>query len=261
MRILITNDDGISAPGLKVAEAIAGELAGPDGEIWVVAPAFEQSGVSHCVSYIRPMRLERLEERRFAVEGSPADCVLAAIGSILRETPPDLVISGVNRGHNVADDTLYSGTVGGAMEGALHGFRSVALSQYYGALSGVGLEVFQAAAHHGAPLIRKLLDEAPWHREGYGLFYNLNFPALPAADVKGVRATYQGARPGPTFGVEPQISPNGRHYLWLTHGTGNGGMAPGSDAHDCHAGHVTVTPLSADLTVHEMVNPLAKILQ
>lgn len=132
MRILVTNDDGISAPGLKVAEAIAAELAGPDGEVWVVAPAFEQSGVSHCVSYIRPMRLEKLDERRYAVEGSPADCVLAAIGSILSETPPDLVISGVNRGHNVADDTLYSGTIGGAMEGALHGIRSVALSQYYG---------------------------------------------------------------------------------------------------------------------------------
>ncbi len=76
MRILITNDDGITAPGLAVAEAIAADLAGPDGEVWVVAPAFEQSGVSHCISYIRPMRLERLGERRFAVEGSPADCVL-----------------------------------------------------------------------------------------------------------------------------------------------------------------------------------------
>lgn len=260
MRILITNDDGISAPGLKVAEAIARDLAGPDGEIWVVAPAFEQSGVSHCVSYIRPMRLEKLEERRYAVEGSPADCVLAAIGSILGETPPDLVISGVNRGHNVADDTVYSGTIGGAMEGALHGLRSIALSQYYSPQSGTGLSAFDAAAKHGAPLIRRLLDDAPWSREGYHLFYNLNFPAVSAAEVKGIRATYQGARPGPTFGVKPQTSPNGRHYLWLTHGTGNGGLEPGSDAHDCHAGHVTVTPLSADLTVHEMVKPLAELL-
>ncbi|PJN95436.1 5'/3'-nucleotidase SurE, partial [Amaricoccus sp. HAR-UPW-R2A-40] len=131
MRILITNDDGISAPGLAVAEAIAAELAGPEGDVWVVAPAFEQSGVGHCVSYIRPMRIEPLEERRFAVEGSPADCVLAGIGEILRDHPPDLIISGVNRGHNIAEDTLYSGTVGGAMEGALHGLPSVALSQYF----------------------------------------------------------------------------------------------------------------------------------
>ena len=106
MRILITNDDGISAPGLVVAEEIARELAGPAGEVWVVAPAFEQSGVAHGVSYVRPMRLERLEERRFAVEGSPADCVLAALHEILKDAPPDLVISGVNRGHNVAEDTL-----------------------------------------------------------------------------------------------------------------------------------------------------------
>ena len=117
MRILITNDDGISAPGLHVAEEIARELAGPAGEVWVVAPAFEQSGVAHAVSYVRPMRLERLDERRFAVEGSPADCVLAGLHEILKGTPPDLVISGVNRGHNVAEDTLYSGTVGGAMVG------------------------------------------------------------------------------------------------------------------------------------------------
>ncbi len=260
MRILITNDDGISAPGLKVAEAIGTELAGPEGEVWVVAPAFEQSGVSHCVSYIRPMRLEKLSERRYAVEGSPADCVLAAIGSILQDTPPDLVISGVNRGHNVADDTLYSGTIGGAMEGALHGFRSVALSQYYSAAGAEGLAAFDAARGHGAAVVRKLIERATWNREGYNLFYNLNFPARPAAEVRGVRATFQGARPGPTFGVKPQLSPNGRQYLWLTHGTGNDGAPAGSDAFECHDGYVTVTPLSADLTVHEMVAPLSKIL-
>ncbi len=132
MRILLTNDDGISAPGLAVAEAIAHELAGPAGEVWVVAPAFEQSGVAHSVSYVRPMRLERLEPRRFAVEGSPADCVLAGLHEILKDGPPDLVISGVNRGHNVAEDTLYSGTVGGALEAALHRIPAVALSQYFG---------------------------------------------------------------------------------------------------------------------------------
>ena len=97
-----------------------------------MAPAFEQSGVAHCVSYIRPMRIERLDERRFAVEGSPADCVLAAIGEILRGRRARSRAVGVNRGHNVAEDTLYSGTVGGAMEGALHGLRAIALSQYYG---------------------------------------------------------------------------------------------------------------------------------
>ena len=102
MRILITNDDGITAPGLEVIEAIAADLAGPDGEVWVVAPAFEQSGVSHCISYIRPMMLQKMGERRYAVEGSPADCVLAGLFEVLKDNPPDLILSGVNRGHNVA---------------------------------------------------------------------------------------------------------------------------------------------------------------
>jgi 5'-nucleotidase len=132
MRILITNDDGISAPGLAVAEAIGAELAGPGGEVWTVAPTFEQSGVSHAISYIRPMRLERLGERRYTIEGSPADCVLASLFEVLKDNPPDLVLSGVNRGHNVAEDTVYSGTVGGAMEAALHGVKAIALSQYFG---------------------------------------------------------------------------------------------------------------------------------
>ncbi len=259
MRILITNDDGIAAPGLVVAEAIARSLAGPDGEVWVVAPAFEQSGVAHCVSYVRPMRVERLEERRFAIEGSPADCVLAGLHDILKENPPDLVLSGVNRGHNVAEDTVYSGTVGGAMEGALHGRRAVALSQYYGAATAA--DPFAAARAHGAEVIARLLDQAAWAEGPYSVFYNVNFPARPADAVAGLRATVQGHRAGPTFGVQPQTAPNGRRFLWLTHGHGNDGALAGSDARECHDGFVTVTPLRADLTAHDMVAPLARALE
>lgn len=260
MRILITNDDGITAPGLAVAEAIARDLAGPTGEVWVVAPAFEQSGVSHCVSYVRAMRLEQLGERRFAVEGSPADCVLAGIHEILADTPPDLILSGVNRGHNVAEDTLYSGTIGGALEGALNGFKSIAMSQYYGPPDAREGDPFSAALGHGAAVARRLLDAARWGSDSYGVFYNVNFPALPAAGVKGLRATIQGQRAGATFGVQPQTAPNGRRYLWLTHGHGNAGAAAGSDARECHDGFVTVTPLSADLTAHALLAPLAEAL-
>lgn len=250
MRILITNDDGISAPGLTAAEAIAQTLAGPDGEVWVVAPAFEQSGVSHCVSYTRPMRLEHIAERRYAVEGSPADCVLAGLFEILKETPPDLVISGVNRGHNVAQDTLYSGTVGGAMEAALHGFRAVALSQYYGPDNYMLPEPFEAARHHGAAVIRQLLDRADWSIGAYAPFFNVNFPPVPAAVVRGVRPTVQGSRDTATFSVDPQQAPNGRNYLWLGHGKGNTSCAPGSDGRECMEGWITVTPLHSDLTNH-----------
>lgn len=260
MRILITNDDGITAPGLEVAEAIAAEIAGADGEVWVVAPAFEQSGVSHCVSYIRPMRIEHLAERRYAVEGSPADCVLAGLNEILAKSPPDLVLSGVNRGHNVAEDTLYSGTVGGAMEGALHGIPSVALSQYHAPGAAASADSFAPARAHGAGVIRRLLAHGVWTGERYDVFYNINFPALDPGAVRGLRATVQGHRDAPTFGVAPQTAPNGRSFLWLTHGRGNAHTAPGTDSRDCHDGYITVTPLTADLTAHGLVAPLAGAL-
>jgi 5'-nucleotidase len=260
MRILVTNDDGISAPGLAVAEAIAAEIAGPDGEIWTVAPAFEQSGVAHAVSYVRPMRLERLEPRRFAVEGSPADCVLAGLREIMKDAPPDLVLSGVNRGHNVAEDTLYSGTVGGAMEAALHRVPSVALSQYFGPATLAARDPFSAARSHGADVLRRLLAGPAWPSAPYGLFYNVNFPPVPAAEVRGLRATFQGYRATPTFGVLPHVAPNGRTFLWLTHGHGNADTPEGSDSRESHDGYVTVTPLNADLTAHDLIAPLAQAL-
>ncbi|NNU81863.1 5'/3'-nucleotidase SurE [Halovulum dunhuangense] len=261
MRILITNDDGINAPGLKAAEAIAAELAGPDGEVWVVAPAWEQSAVSHCVSYVRPMRMEQWEEHRFIVEGSPADCVLAALGDIMEATPPDLVLSGVNRGHNVAEDTIYSGTIGGAMEGALHGIRSIALSQYYGPGNTRLPDTFEAARKWAVPICRALLDRANWEDTGYQVFYNVNFPACPAAEVLGVRATFQGKRPSPTFKVQPAPAPNGRNYYWLTHGAkGNIGAEDGSDAREVHRGYCTVTPLRPDMTARDQAAHLAGVV-
>ncbi len=262
MRILITNDDGITAPGLEVAEAIAEEIAGPDGEVWVVAPAFEQSGVGHCISYIRPMRLERHGERRFAVEGSPADCVMAGLFEVMKDNPPDLVLSGVNRGHNVAEDTLYSGTIGGAMEAAIHQVRAIAMSQYYSAETWQAEDGFATARAHGARVVRQLYDKARWEVEGrYGVFYNVNFPALlDPAQVKGTVATRQGERGGSPFGLEPQTAPNGRRYLWIKHGMGNATCAPGTDAREALEGSITVTPLRADLTARDLVGGLDELL-
>jgi 5'-nucleotidase len=259
MRILITNDDGISAPGLAVAEAIGAELAGPGGEVWTVAPTFEQSGVSHAISYIRPMRLERLGERRYTIEGSPADCVLASLFEVLKDNPPDLVLSGVNRGHNVAEDTVYSGTVGGAMEAALHGVKAIALSQYFGPPGGHRGDLFGAAAAQGAAVCRRLLERGDWTGPPFATFYNVNFPAVPPDAVRGTRVTFQGARAA-SFGVQPQVAPNGRTYLWLTHARGNADTAPGSDSRECFDGFITVTPLRADLTAHDLVATLADAL-
>ena len=148
MRILITNDDGINAPGLEVLHAIATDLAGADGEVWTVAPAFEQSGVGHAISYTHPMMLAKLAERRYAAEGSPADCVMAGLHEVLRDARPDLVLSGVNRGNNSAENALYSGTLGGAMEAALQGLPAMALSQYLGPRNFQADNPFEAAAVH-----------------------------------------------------------------------------------------------------------------
>ena len=259
MRILITNDDGINAPGLEVLTAIASDLAGPEGEVWTVAPAFEQSGVGHCISYTHPMLIAKLAERRFAAEGSPADCVLAGLHDVMKDAPPDLVLSGVNRGNNSAENALYSGTLGGAMEAALQGLPAFALSQYLGPQNFTEDNPFEAAAVHGAAVIRSVLDAIPEAGEDYRLFYNVNFPPVPAARVKGVKATRQGFRRGTRFGVEPHASPSGKRFLWIRGGEQHVPTAPGSDAAENLAGYISVTPMRADLTAHDMLDALKAI--
>lgn len=256
MRILITNDDGINAPGLEVLYALATELAGPAGEVWTVAPAFEQSGVGHCISYTHPTMLAELAPRRFAAEGSPADCILAGVHEVLRDAPPDLVLSGVNRGNNSAENTLYSGTIGGAMEAALQGLPAIALSQYYGPDNAEAENPFEAAAVHGVATIRQILAATPAHTEGYRLFWNVNFPPVPAAAVKGTRLATQGLREKTRFSVEPHLSPSGRKFLWARGGDQRAPTAPGSDASLNLAGYISVTPMRADLTAHDMIDAL-----
>ena len=256
MRILITNDDGISAPGLAVLKAIADDLAGPEGEVWTVAPAFEQSGVGHCISYTHPMMVTKLAPRRYAAEGSPADCVLVAVHDVMKDAPPDLVLSGVNRGNNSAENTLYSGTIGGAMEAALQGFPAVALSQYYGPANRDLQDPFEASAQHGADVVRRIMAHAPEETGGYSLFYNVNFPPVAGADVKGVRLAPQGRRPSTVFSTEPHLSPSGRRFLWIKGGNQQVSTAPGSDAAVNLDGYISVTPMRADLTAHDMLSTL-----
>lgn len=250
MRILITNDDGINAPGLAVLEAIAGEIAGPDGEVWTVAPAFEQSGVAHCISYTRPMMIAEMGPRRFAAEGSPADCVLAGVHDVLKDTPPDLVLSGVNRGNNSAENVLYSGTLGGALEASLQGLPAIALSQYLGPETRDLENPFEAAATHGAAVVRQILSAQETGGSDYRLFWNVNFPPVPAAKVQGVRLAAQGRRDGTGFSTEPHLSPSGRRFLWIRGGDQRVAATPGSDADVNLGGHISVTPMRADLTDH-----------
>lgn len=261
MRILITNDDGINAPGLKVLDAIARDIAGPQGEVWTVAPAFEQSGVGHCISYTHPTMLADLGPRRFAAEGSPADCVIAGLYVVMTAHKPDLILSGVNRGNNAAENTLYSGTVGACIEAALQGVRSIALSQFYGPANKDLDNPFEAAAVHGAATVRALLNDALWDDGAdYKPFYNVNFPPVPAAQVKGIAATTQGFRHNARFHAEAQVSPTGRNFLWVRGGPQHEPTGPGTDAAANLDGYVSVTPMRADLTDRAMVQTLKDVL-
>ena len=260
MRILITNDDGINAPGLVTLTRIAAELAGPKGEIWTVAPAFEQSGVGHCISYTHPMICARLADRRYAVEGSPADCVLAGVYDVLDGAKPDLVLSGVNRGNNAAENVLYSGTIGAAMEAALHGIPSIALSQFMGHGTKDLDDPFEAAATHGAGVIRALLDKGIWNNDDYRVFYNVNFPPVAAAAVKGTRVGAQGFRRDTHFGVQPYTAPSGKRFLWIEGGPQHTPTLPGTDAALNLDGYISVTPLRCDLTAHDLLDDLTQRL-
>ncbi len=256
MRILITNDDGINAPGLEVLAAIATEIAGPKGEVWTVAPAFEQSGVAHCISYTHPMMITQFGPRRFATEGSPADCVLAAIHDVFQGDRPDLVLSGVNAGNNSGENTLYSGTIGGAMEAALQSVPAIALSQFMGPDTNVLADPFEAARVHGTAVVRTLLDKGIWTDHDYRVFYNVNFPPVGASAVKGTQVAAQGFRRDTSFGLEAHLSPSGRKFLWIKGGDQRRATLPGTDVAVNLDGFVSVTPMRADLTAHDLLADL-----
>ena len=258
MRILITNDDGISAPGLHVLEKIARDIAGPKGTVWTVAPAFEQSGVGHCVSYARPFMIQKINTHRVAVEGSPADCVLAGMFEVM-DGPPDLVLSGVNRGNNSAENALYSGTLGGAIEGALQGVLSIALSQYFGPGNRDLDDPFEASVTQGKEVIERIIANTPKAQDGYQLFYNVNVPPVAAADVRGIALVPQGLRPGLGFHTEATTSPSGRQFLWIKGGDQQVLTDPGTDAAVNLDGYISVTPMRADFTAHDMLDSLRAI--
>ena len=259
MRILVTNDDGIGAPGLAVLEKIAAEIAGPTGEVWVVAPAFEQSGVGHCINYTKPTMLSKMGETRFAAEGSPADCVLAGVHHLMPDRP-DLVLSGVNRGNNAAENVLYSGTIGAAIEAALQGLPAIALSQFYGPANVSAEDPFEASAAFGAETIQKILAAGFDVEADYPLLYNVNFPPVLADGVKGIKAAAQGRRPGVHFGTASFTSPSGRNYLWIKGGNQQTPAAAGTDAACNLDGWISVTPMRVDLTDYQALNALEQSL-
>lgn len=254
MRILISNDDGINAPGLKVIEDIAAQLS---DDIWVVAPAEEQSGAGHSLSLSRPVRVREHGPRRFSVTGTPTDSVMLAIGKIMGDQKPDLLLSGVNRGANLGDDITYSGTVAAAMEGTLAGIKSIAMSQVY-AKEGVGDDVsFDAASQWGAKVLRPLINMEFAPR----MLMNINFPAVAADAVAGIKTTCQGFHDYGRAAIIESQDPRGYPYYWFgLHGIED---TPGhdSDLESIADNFISVTPLTLDLTHHDALSKMRTIFE
>jgi 5'-nucleotidase len=264
LSILVTNDDGINAPGLKVAEEIAIAIAGETGEVITVAPAVDQSGVGHSISYLRPSLIHQCSNSRFSVEGTPADCVLAGIYHVMKDRPPNLIISGVNNGHNLSDDVVYSGTVGAAMEGALQGIKSIAISQCYSTETLLFDDIFETAREFGAQVCDKVLTAGDWNQNPYQIFYNINFPAAKVFDIKGLKVCKQGKRPKGSFRVDPIQALNSRTFLMVNHKpgtqtTGKQGVFR-NDSEVIKDNYITVTPLKADLTSYDELPKLKDII-
>jgi 5'-nucleotidase len=242
MRILLTNDDGIYAPGLAVLETIAAQFS---DDIWIVAPHEEQSGAGHSLTLTRPVRLREHSPRRFSVTGTPTDAVTMALRKVM-PAPPDLILSGVNRGANLGDDVTYSGTVSAAIEGALAGIRSVALSQVYSREGLADTIPFDAAEAWGAKALAPLLGTPFADRT----MVNINFPPLAADAVKGIRVVRQGFHDYARGSVVEGTDPRGYRYYWFgLHGIEH---TPGheTDLEAIQDGFVSVTPLQLDFT-HE----------
>ena len=251
MRILITNDDGIHAPGLNACERIARELS---DEVWIVAPESDQSGVSHSLSLNDPLRLREVGERHFAVKGTPTDCVIMGARHIMPAVP-ELVLSGVNRGRNCAEDVTYSGTVAGAMEGTVLGIPSFALSQAY-AFSTKRTPHWDTAIAHAPDLIRRVL-KAGMPRD---VLVNINFPDCPPEEVAGVSIATQGKRDQELLRIDARHDGRGNPYYWIAFGRGGiAGAAHGSDLAAVNEKRIAVTPLRLDLTDEPFMTRLAKV--
>ncbi len=242
-RILITNDDGIHAYGLDVLEAMARTVS---DDVWVVAPEFEQSGAGHGLTLSEPLRIRQVEEKRYAVQGTPTDCVMLAVHNIIRDRRPTLVLSGVNRGANLAEDVTYSGTIAGAMEGVLCGIPSIAFSQTI--RKGDEQENWKVAEKFGPMVLARLL-ETGWDR---GVLINVNFPPCAVGEVKGIEVTRQGFRDESDVIVDERVDARGVPYYWFGLRRAYGDPEEDTDLWAVRDNLIAVTPLHLDLTHYDM---------
>jgi 5'-nucleotidase len=252
MRILITNDDGINSPGLQALERVARTLS---DDIWVVAPELDQSGLSHSLSLSDPLRLRKVGEKHYAVRGTPSDCVIMAVRRLLADKKPDLILSGINSGANMAEDVTYSGTVAGAIEGTMLGVKSIAVSQAYTYHDDQRVVPWETAEARGPEIIRKLLDF------GFpdGVFYNLNFPNCAPDDVRGIAVTRQG-KLAHALHIDERRDGRNLPYYWLVYRRAPTAAGPGSDVEAVEKNVISLTPLRIDMTADEIRSSLSDFI-
>ena len=244
-RLLVTNDDGINAPGLRVLERVAHDVS---DDVWVVAPETNQSGASHSLTINRPLRIRRLSKRRFAVDGTPTDCVLLALQIVMKDDPAELVLSGVNNGSNLGEDVTYSGTVAAAMEATLFNVPAIAFSQ--ACQNGQRIK-WATAEQHAPEIIKRLLAES-WPDD---LLVNVNFPDRMAQAVQGFQVTVQGKRKLGDELVE-RIDPRGQPYVWIGGLRCDEDLREGSDLQAVADGWISVTPIHMDMTQRSSIERL-----
>lgn len=256
IRILLTNDDGIHAPGFEVLEEIASAIS---DDVWIVAPEMEQSGASHSLTLHMPLRLRQLGPRRFAVHGTPTDCVMLAVKHVqpkyASERPFDLILSGVNRGSNIADDVTYSGTVAGAMEGTVLEIPSIALSQTYSFAPGSDID-WRPAQTFAPGIINQLLDSG-WPEK---VLININFPGKPCEEIQRVEVTRQGHRDQSITIIDERIDPRGEDYFWIGFKGKMSNPPEGTDLRAIYSGRISVTPLHLNLSEMSAVEELRQAL-
>lgn len=250
MKILLTNDDGVNAPGLEVLEAIARQFS---DDIWICAPDEEQSGMGHALTLNRPVRLRKHGPRRFSVTGTPTDSVTMGFRQVM-DGEPDVILSGVNRGANLGDDITYSGTVSAAIEGALAGIRSIAMSQVIGREDAGNDMSFATAQEWGAKVLAPLLDTPLPERT----LVNVNFPPRAPEDVRGIRAVRQGFHDYARGTVVEGRDPRGFRYYWFGLQAIEHTPDHGTDLEAIADGYVSVTPLQLDLTHHASLDELGQ---
>ncbi|MGF1545550.1 MAG: 5'/3'-nucleotidase SurE [Parvularculaceae bacterium] len=250
MRILCSNDDGVHAPGLESLVRIARTLS---DDVWVCAPQEEQSGAARALTLSAPIRVRAYGERRFAVSGTPTDAVMMAVSRLMGDEKPDLVLSGVNNGQNLAEDVTFSGTIAAALQGMTLGVPSIALSL---ARFSPERARWETAEAHAPGLIRKLLD-AGWPDD---VVVNVNFPDCAPDEVKRVRVTSQGRRDAISLYTEERTDLRGRQYFWFGFSGKLSDPPTGTDLRSVYDGEISVTPLHLSLTHEGSLNSLSAAL-